>query len=164
MIKQKNADRAGPSSPSARSTNEGWRQINTGRLLYNGFEWYNFILLDALQTTDFEGIRHTHLNLLRHLDAEGTRMTDLAARSKLTKAAITALVRSCRDLGFVSVENKVDDGRTRVVRFTARGCDLMLLIEKTVGSIERRVRLRLGKQAYDDFRVALLSLSALGDA
>ena len=60
-----------PSNSVTPSLDGDWRQINTGRLLYNGFEWYNAVLLDALQTTEFKGIRNTHLNLLRHLVPAG---------------------------------------------------------------------------------------------
>ncbi len=141
-----------------------WRKLNTGRLLYEGFDLYNAALLSSLKHSEFAAIRNTHLNLLRHLDAEGTRMTDLATRSNLTKAAITGLVRSCRTLGLVTVGPSTEDARTRVVRFSPKGLGLMEHIQKTLLTIERRLAIRLGSEAYGQLRAALVTLSSLRDA
>lgn len=140
-----------------------WRKLNTGRLLYEGFDLYNAALLKSLLPSGFAGIRTTHFNLLRHLDADGTRMTDLASRSNLTKPAITSLVRACQDLDLVTVEQSAGDARARVVRFSPRGLDLMRHIQKALITIERNLAARLGAEAYGQLRAALLSLSELRD-
>ena len=142
---------------------QNWRKMNTGRLLYEGFELYNAALLKSLASTRFSALRNTHLNLLRHVDVEGTRMTDLADRSNLTKAAITSLVRACKNLGLVTVEQSTDDGRAKVVRFSPKGLALMAHIQTTIVAIERRLLVRLPADEYGNLRAALLSLSRLRD-
>ena len=140
-----------------------WRRLNTGRLLYECYALYNEALLKSLQPSEFSGVRNTHLNLLRHLDAEGTRMSDLASRAHLTKAAITSLVRACKDLDLVTVGQSTGDARARVVSFSPRGLDLMRQIQKILLTIERRLATRLDGDAYSQLRAALLSLSSLRD-
>ncbi len=141
-----------------------WRKLNTGRLLYEGFELYNSALLKSLKPVEFSGIRNTHLNLLRHLDADGTRMSDLATRSNLTKAAITSLVGACKGLDLVTVEQSAGDARERLVRFSPKGQDLMKHIEKTIRAIERRLNVQLGEDVYAQLRSALMDLSDSRDA
>lgn len=141
-----------------------WRRLNTGRLLYECFELYNAALLKSLKPSKFAGVRNTHLNLLRHVDAEGTRMSDLASRTNLTKAAITSLVRACKLLDLVTVAQSVDDARTRVVKFSPKGLSLMRHIQKALLTIERRLAAHLSGDAYTQLRAALLSLSSLQDA
>ena len=140
-----------------------WRRLNTGRLLYECFELYNAALLKSLKPSEFLGVRNTHLNLLRHLDAEGTRMSDLASRANVTKAAITSLVRACTDLDLVTVGQSTEDARARVVRFSPKGRELMRHIEKTLLGMERRLAARLEGDAYIQLRAALLRLSSLRD-
>lgn len=140
---------------------QNWRKLNTGRLLYEGFELYNAALLRSLASTDFSHLRNTHLNLLRHIDAEGTRMTDLANRSNLTKAAITSLVQACKDLGLVTVGRSSDDARARLVRFSPKGLALMAHIQTTILAIEDRILVLLKDEEYGNLRTALLSLSRL---
>ncbi len=141
-----------------------WRRLNTGRLLYEGYELYNATLLKSLVPAGFPGIRNTHFNLLRHLDADGTRMSDLASRANLTKPAITGLVRACLDLDLVTVEQSSDDARARMVQFSPRGLQLMRQIRRTQLTIERDLAIRLGDEAYGQLRAALLALAKLRDA
>ena len=140
-----------------------WRRLNTGRLLYECFELYNAALLGSLKTGKFPGVRNTHLNLLRHLDAEGTRMSDLASRANLTKAAITGLVHACTNLDLVTVGQSTEDARARVVRFSPKGLELMHHIRTTLVGIERRLASRLEGDAYAQLRAALLGVSSLRD-
>lgn len=143
---------------------QDWRKLNTGRLFYEGFELYNAALLNSLRSGPFSGIRNTHLNLLRHLDAEGTRMSDLARRSNLTRAAITGLVRACEQLDLVTVVPSSEDARARLVKFSPRGRELMRHIRRMVRVIERRLLDRLGDETYGNLRAALLSVSSVRDA
>ncbi len=140
---------------------QDWRRLNTGRLLYEGYELYNAALVKALLPSGFPGVRNTHFNLLRHLDADGTRMTDLANRANLTKPAITSLVRACLELELVTVGDSPDDGRERVVRFSPRGLEMMRQVRKALVKIERTLAARLGEESYAQFRAALLTLSTL---
>ena len=149
--------------PKAADFKRDWRRLNTGRLLYEGYELYNAELLKALIPAGFPEIRNTHFNLLRHLDADGTRMSGLASRANLTKPAITGLVRACQDLDLVTVEQSSDDARARTVRFSPRGSHLMRHIRRTQLIIERDLADRLGDEAYGQLRAALLALAKLRD-
>ena len=150
--------------PRAADFKRDWRRLNTGRLLYEGYELYNATLLKSLNPAGFPAVRNTHFNLLRHLDADGTRMSDLASRANITKPAITALVRACQDLDLVTVEQSSEDARARMVRFSPRGAQLMRQIRRIQVTIERDLAARLGDEAYGQLRSALLALANLRDA
>ena len=154
----------GAGKPAAADFKRDWRRLNTGRLLYEGYEVYNATLLKILNPAGFPGVRNTHFNLLRQLDANGTRMSDLASRANLTKPAITGLVRACLELDLVTVEQSSDDGRARMVRFSPRGLQLMRQIRRIQVTIERDLADRLGDEAYSQLRSALLTLAHLRDA
>ena len=163
------AKQVGPSQTNAQNIEvvafkRDWRRLNTGRLLYECFELYNAALLKSLKPSQFADVRNTHLNLLRHLDAEGTRMSDLASRTNLTKAAITSLVRACKELDLVTVSSSSGDARTRVVKFSPKGLDLMRHIQKALLKIERQLAARLSGESYTQLRSALLSLSSFREA
>ncbi len=148
-------------NPAAADFRRDWRRLNTGRLLYDGYALYNAALLKALVPAGFPGIRNTHFNLLRHLDAGGTRMSDLASRANLTKPAITGLVGACQALDLVTVEQSSEDARARMVRFSPRGLDLMRQIRQTQVTIEQDLANRLGDEIYGKLRAALLDLAKL---
>ncbi len=150
-------------TPQATDFKRDWRRLNTGRLLYEGYELYNATLLKSLVPAGFPEIRNTHFNLLRHVDAAGTRMSDLASRANLTKPAITGLVRACQNLDLVTVEQSSEDARARTVRFSPRGEQLMRQIRQIQLTIERDLATRLGDEAYSQLRAALLTLAKQRD-
>ena len=138
-----------------------WRNLNTGRLLFSGFERWEAAVLARLHEGGWGDVRRTHFNILRHLDAEGTRMSDLAERANVTKAAVTALVRSCEALGLVTSSAGAADRRARLVAYTPKGLELMEFFRATMLALEDEVRDRLGPAAYAELRAALLALSGL---
>ena len=153
-----------PKKRPASDFQRDWRRLNTGRLLYEGYELYNATLLKSLNPTGFAEVRNTHFNLLRHLDADGTRMSDLASRANFTKAAITGLVRACQDLDLVFVEQSSEDARARMVRFSPRGLQLMRQIREIQVTLEDDLAASLGDETYGQLRSALLALAKMRDA
>jgi DNA-binding MarR family transcriptional regulator len=66
-------------------------------------------------------LRPAHTKLLPHIDLAGTRLTDLAARLGVSKQAAGQLVDELIELGMLERVAHPEDGRARMVRFSARG-------------------------------------------
>lgn len=132
--------------------------LNTAWLLHSVFEALEHRLLTALHAAEFQGLRRTHLNLVRHLAEAGARMSDLAAQANLTKAGMTALVRECEALGLVNAAADPNDGRVRIVMFTTKGKRLKRLLREELLAAEHRMVQLLGAAPYRELRVALMSL------
>lgn len=113
------------SSARKADTNSGsayaWRSHNPGRLLNNALRRFEDRVLDLLAESGYPQARRTHVNLTRHLDLEGTRITELARRAAMTNAAMTELIDQCVQLGWVRRESDPADKRVRIVSFTSRG-------------------------------------------
>lgn len=71
--------------------------------------------------TRFAFIREAHINLMPHLDLEGTRLTELAARMEVTKQAVGPVVDELVSWGYLERVPDPSDGRARLVRFTPTG-------------------------------------------
>lgn len=161
---RRTSNRAGGALPGGLEADAGrsWRNLNTGRLLFSCFERWEAAVLKHLTEAGWSDVRRTHFNILRHLDADGTRMSDLAVRANVTKGAVTGLVRSCEVLDLVTVSSETTDRRARLVRYTPRGLELMELFRATMLALEGQLRDRLGG-GYADLRAALLTLSGFED-
>src|SRR3982751_4589046 len=66
-------------------------------------------------------VRAAHTALFPHLDFEGIRLTDLAARVGVTKQAVGQLVDDLAALGLVERVSDPDDSRAKRIRFSRRG-------------------------------------------
>ena len=134
---------------------------NLGKLLAGPY----FALVEALDRRLREGgfgdVRPAHGTVFQVIDADGTRVTELAARAGMTKQAMTELVVHLEAGGYLARAPDPDDGRARLVRLTRRGWECIRVARSCIAEIEADWaeevgRDRLGRIAED--------LGALNDA
>src|ERR1700723_4747662 len=75
----------------------------------------------AMHERGFAGIRLVHIALIRNVDENGTRISEIARRAGMTKQATGPLVAEFVDLGYIRLVNDPSDGRVKVARYTAKG-------------------------------------------
>ena len=66
-------------------------------------------------------IRPAHGCVFRFIERDGARLTDLAARSRLTKQAVGEVVAELERTGYVERAPDPDDGRAKIIRLTDKG-------------------------------------------
>ena len=76
----------------------------------------------ALSAAGFPDLRSAHAPVFMAIDPEGTRVTELARRTRMTKQAVGELVRYLAGRGYVTVAADPEDGRARRVSLTETGC------------------------------------------
>ncbi len=144
--------------------NEEWRRLNVGRLMITASRRFEQRVLQLMIVDGYEGLRIAHLTVPRNLDYEGTRLTELAARSQLTKQAMGELVDDCEAMGLVERKKDPSDRRAKIVRFTAKGRRLMRSARKAIAIAESEMLAAIGKPAMAELKNALLVYCAVGDA
>jgi DNA-binding MarR family transcriptional regulator len=112
-----------------------WRHENIGRLLLTGVINWQDILVRGLQQRGFPRFRASHMNVLRHIDLGGTRITEIAERSRLSKQAVGQLLTTCEAEKLVKTVPDPHDRRAKIVRFTGLG--------RAVIDVERDVMKRI---------------------
>jgi DNA-binding MarR family transcriptional regulator len=112
-----------------------WRHENIGRLILSSLINWQDILVRGLQQRGFPRFRASHMNVLRHIDVGGTRITEIAERSRLSKQAVGQLLTICEAEKLVKTVSDPDDRRAKIVRFTRLG--------RAVIDVERGVMRRI---------------------
>ncbi len=101
---------------------EAAKAASTVQLLFKGARLLNEEALARVAARrGAPALRPAHTSLFPHLDLEGTRIVDLAARVGVTKQAISQLVGELEEMGVVRREPDPADGRAKRVVLTARG-------------------------------------------
>lgn len=134
-------------SPTPRSSRDAWRLDNAGRILGNAVTRFEARVLELMANAGHADTRLPHVNLTRHLDLEGTRITELARRAHMTNAAMTELIDQCEALGLVVREVDPSDKRARTVRFTDAGRTWLTAFGKAVKKAERELLADIGPEA-----------------
>ena len=100
-------------------------------------------------------VRPGHGCVFRFVDADGSRLTDLADRARMTKQAVGEVVADLEGLGYVERVPDPDDGRAKIIRLTDRGRDGQRAARRIFRDIERRWGRQLGEQRVDELRETL---------
>lgn len=126
-----------------------------GRQLYGLYRIYASLVLQDLHAEGFTDIRPVHTDMLRAVDLDGTRLTDVAARCNIAKQAAGQLAKELAALGYVTLVMIPSDTRVRLVMFTARGIDLIEHMGKIFAHVDGRLAEMIGDDAFRRFRSSL---------
>jgi DNA-binding MarR family transcriptional regulator len=93
--------------------------------------------------------RLTHTQLFPHIDLDGTRPSDLAARVGISKQAVGQLVDELVTLGMLERHPDPHDRRAQIIRFTERGLGALLVGFDVLDGIERQLARTSGKATIE---------------
>jgi DNA-binding MarR family transcriptional regulator len=103
----------------------------------------------------FGDVREGHGCVFGFIDVEhGSRLTDLAERSRLTKQAVGEAVAELERKGYLERVPDPRDGRAKVIKLTERGHDAWLTSRRIFAEIEREWAEQLGAELLAGLREA----------
>ena len=112
----------------------------------------------GLVDAGFADVRPAHTAVFQHIDAEGSRLTDLAEQAQMTKQSMGYLVDYLEERGYLERHPDPTDRRVAVIRLTDRGWDEIPAAVAIIAQIEEEWTQRLGKTRMRQLREALTEL------
>jgi DNA-binding MarR family transcriptional regulator len=109
----------------------------------------------------YSGLRPSHGCVFRYLDVGGSRLSELAEKSGMTKQAFGEHVANVEALGYVTRVADPEDGRAKLVVPTERGREALLLGRSIFAEIEREWAETLGVERVAALREMLREIHAL---
>ena len=129
---------------------------NLGFLLAKASQRWNELLADRFREAGFPAVRPSFGSVLVPLlEEDGLRMGELAARARLSKQAMTTLVRAVEEAGLVVRELDPADGRAMRVRLTEEGRRFRPVAEQSLRELDELVRASLDDAELDRIVTAL---------
>lgn len=132
--------------------------IPTGRLLLDAFRAFESRLIDELARGGITDIKASHLNVLRHLDPQGMRLTELARDAVLSKQAASAIVGELVERGYLTFLPDPNDGRAKRVKHTRKGARMNDVATAIVIKLEQEYASLFGESFYQQLRAMLTKL------
>ncbi|HWO71980.1 MAG TPA: MarR family transcriptional regulator, partial [Dehalococcoidia bacterium] len=112
----------------------------------------------------FDDLRIAHGAVFRNISAGGSRITELAARSRMTKQSMAELVAYLQKRGYVDVSTDPDDKRGKLVTLTERGVAAFEVLAEASNGFEDACERRIGRAKWQQFRRLLTEVaSAVAD-
>ena len=108
----------------------------------------------------FGDLRQGHQAVFINIDDDGSTLTDLAARAKLSKQAMHELVNDLEALGYVERVPSSKDGRSKLIRTTDKGERSIEAAWEAINNLEREWARSLQPGEMKALRSALHQLNA----
>jgi DNA-binding MarR family transcriptional regulator len=122
----------------------------------NSFAQFHARLKEAGHPT----IRQGHGCVFRFIHEGGSRLTELAESSGLSKQAVGEVVDDLEKLGYVERAQDPQDGRAKVIRLTEQGADAQRTALDIFADIERDFAERYGAERVAIMRELLEEIAA----
>ncbi len=127
-----------------------------GFLLAKASQRFNELLAQRFAERGFPEVRASYGSVLVPLfDRDGLRVGELGAVSRLSKQAMTGLVKLCEQDGLVVRERDADDGRAFRVSLTAHGRRFRAVADEVLRELDEELMRSLGTRNHEALVEAL---------
>ena len=118
---------------------------------------------DAVHGAGYRDITPAMARIAGQIAEEGSRVTELAERCRITKQSASELVGQLERAGYVSRVTDPGDARAKLVILAARGRAVQRVAKREERAIEREWARHLGADGITALRAALTELRSITD-
>jgi DNA-binding MarR family transcriptional regulator len=130
------------------------------RLLDEAFDDFSAELTKRVQAAGYTDLRPGHGCVFGNIDADGSRLTELADRARMTKQSVGEVTTDLEARGYLERVPDPNDGRAKIIRLTARGREAQAIGRVLIDDIERDWADRVGADRVAALREALEAITA----
>ena len=112
-------------------------------------------VLRTIRDGEFGWVGQVQLALFRNLDLDGTHLTELASRARMTKQSMQDLVDKAEAFGMVERRPSPRDRRIKIVVFTPSGLRMLEQFRRGVAEAERHMVEALGEDFISELKTRL---------
>jgi DNA-binding MarR family transcriptional regulator len=135
---------------------------DVGFLLAKASQRFNEVLMARFAERGFPEVRASYGSVLVPLfEQDGLRPSEIGARARLSKQAMTSLVKACEQDGLVARDRDPADGRAFRVSLTGRGRELRAVAGELLRELDRELVAVLGRRDRDALVRALKGVMQL---
>jgi DNA-binding MarR family transcriptional regulator len=137
--------------------------INFGVLLFIPYRHMENRILQAVRDAGFDDLTLAQARVFQRIAPGGSRLTDLAEQSQMTKQSVAGLVDELERMRYVRRVPDPDDRRARLIQIDKRGRQAAKAAGAAHSQIQAEWRSHLGARRFSQLRDALEDLREITD-
>jgi DNA-binding MarR family transcriptional regulator len=131
---------------------------NTGVYIRTLWDALRYNLETQLEANGYNDVSPSHGWIFFNTDDNGSRITDLAAKAKITKQSMSVLVAQLEKGGYVEKVPDANDKRAWLLLLTDKGKKIKKAAQQINYTFEVQWKEKLGENDYNHFRELLVRL------
>lgn len=116
----------------------------------------------ALRDAGFPDLRSAHAPIFMGIAPEGSRMSELAGRARMTKQAAGELIRYLAERDYLTVVPDPADRRAKKVELTSRGWEAIMVGERVIAGFDAWLAEQIGADEVTRLRTILITIAETG--
>ena len=137
------------------------RRLPMIRLLSTAMDDFSAELFERVEAAGYGDLRPGHGCVFGNIDPDGSRLTDLAERARMTKQSVGEVASDLETRGYVERVPDPNDGRAKIIRLTERGREAQAIGQALIDDLERNWGERFGADRVAALREALEVITAV---
>jgi DNA-binding MarR family transcriptional regulator len=129
--------------------------MSIGRLIGPVYAGFVGKITDRLRAETQGQIRAAHSPIFIYIEDEGSTLTELATKARMTKPAMKELIDDVEASGYVVRRPNPRDGRAKLIFTTERGERMIERGRAIIAEIEAEWEKRLGKRPFKELKTGL---------
>ena len=132
--------------------------INTGAYLRMLWDDLRYNMEIQLKENGYDDISPSHGWIFSNTEDGGSRITELAAKARITKQSMSVLVTQLENGGYVKKTPDPNDKRAWLLVLTAKGKKVKSAGQQINYAFEEQWKKKLGEKDYNQLRQLLMKL------
>lgn len=133
---------------------------NWGKLISRLKKEFDAQITGALGQEGYGDFKFGYMQLLMNIELQGVTNNELARRAKITKQAMSKLVKELVEDGYIRTEAHELDRRSSIIYLTTKGKKLVIVVRSKVQELEKEYHKLLGRQRFEDLKETLAKVLA----
>jgi DNA-binding MarR family transcriptional regulator len=138
-------------------------EINFGVLLFIPYRHMEARILQAMSDAGYDDVTLAQARVFQRIAPGGSRLTDLAEQSQMTKQSVAGLVDELERMRYVRRAPDPDDRRARLIQVDKRGRQAAKAAQVAHNEIQAEWRSHLGTRRFAQLRELLEDLREITD-
>ena len=132
------------------------KQKSWGKIISQLKRHFDHWAMTELAEHGYDDFKIGYMPLLMNIHPEGITNNELAKKARVTKQAMSKVVKELEEAGYIRTEIHGKDKRSSNIHLTTKGKRLVLSARSRISTIETEYESVIGKKKFDELK-ALLS-------
>ncbi len=120
-------------------------------------------IMEQFEEQGYHDMKIMYMPLLMNIYAEGITNNELAKRARVTKQAMSKIVKELIDLGFIDSRQDTIDKRSSIITLTTKGKKLVINARQRVAAKEAEYAKLVGEKKFEDLKEILINIIQYND-